>query len=116
MTHYEITPVAKPRMTQRDRWKQRPCIVRYRTFCDQCRAARIVIGPEVKVVFWIPMPKSWSKKKKAATDRKPHRQKPDIDNLIKGLLDAVLVDDSGVHTVVARKRWATKGGISVESE
>ena len=33
------------------------------------------------VSFIMPMPKSWSKKKRAAMDGKPHTARPDIDNL-----------------------------------
>lgn len=112
MTHYPITPVAKPRMTQRDRWKKRPCVVRYRQFCDECRAAGIAIGGTLEVTFWIPMPKSWSEKRKAAQDGQPHRQKPDVDNLCKGLLD-LLDDDSGVWRITAEKRWARAGAITI---
>jgi len=57
------------------------------------------------------MPKSWSKKKKAEMINKPHKQKPDIDNLLKGLMDALLEEDSHVHTVFARKIWAEEGSI-----
>ena len=36
---YEIlvTPNTKPRMTRADKWKQRPCVVQYRTFKDTLR-------------------------------------------------------------------------------
>lgn len=33
----DVPPVAKPRMTQRDRWKERPRVVKYRRFCDALR-------------------------------------------------------------------------------
>ena len=32
-----VTPVSKPRMTQRDKWKKRPCVLRYRAYCDALR-------------------------------------------------------------------------------
>ena len=44
---------------------------------------------------------------------KPHTKKPDIDNLIKALLDAVFSDDAHVHTVHAEKVWGDKGEIRV---
>ncbi|WP_336242107.1 RusA family crossover junction endodeoxyribonuclease [Enterobacter cloacae] len=34
MPKYIITPVGKPRMTRRDKWKQRPPVMRYRMAMD----------------------------------------------------------------------------------
>ena len=31
-------PVPKPRMTQRDKWAKRPCVLRYRMWADMVRA------------------------------------------------------------------------------
>jgi len=39
MKEYKITPVPKPRQTRSDKWKQRPCVMRYRAFADEVRAA-----------------------------------------------------------------------------
>lgn len=39
--------------------------------------------------FFMPMPKSWTKKKKAAMAFKLHKNKKDTDNLAKGLKDAL---------------------------
>lgn len=113
---YEITPLGKPRMTQRDKWKQRPCVMRYRAFKDQCRAAGIELGEKVSVIFVLPMPKSWSKKKKDAMRDQPHQQKPDIDNLQKALFDAVLEDDSGIWSVNCSKFWGDKAFIEILNE
>lgn len=110
---YPITPVAKPRMTRRDKWAQRPCVLRYRQFCDEVRLHGIDLGETVSVVFWLPMPKSWSKKRKQEMDGKPHQQKPDCDNLVKAICDAVFQDDSHVWQIRAEKRWAYEGGIEL---
>ena len=40
-----------------------------------------------------------------------HQQRPDIDNLLKGLMDALLEEDSHIHTVYARKIWSEQGAI-----
>jgi len=32
-------PVGKPRMTRKDKWAQRPCVLRYREWADRARAA-----------------------------------------------------------------------------
>ena len=37
-----IDPVAKPRMTRSDRWKKRPCVVRYRVYSIRLREAALL--------------------------------------------------------------------------
>lgn len=37
MQVFDICPLPKPRMTQRDRWAKRPAVLRYRAFCDEVR-------------------------------------------------------------------------------
>lgn len=112
---YDVTPVPKPRMTKRDRWAKRPAVVRYWAFCDAIRSAGCTL-PEAgaHVVFHLPMPKSWSKKKKLAMLGQPHQQRPDWDNLAKALQDAVLKEDSAVWNMQVTKRWAERGSIEVE--
>ena len=113
---YPITPVAKPRMTQRDKWKQRPCVMRYRAFADECRLRGVSIPADgAMVTFVVPMPKSWSERKRRAMDGKVHEQKPDLSNLVKALEDAVLKDDSAVHTMAARKVWGQSGQICIRA-
>lgn len=114
---YPITPVAKPRMTQRDRWKKRRIVQRYRAFKDECRLRGVTV-PEHggSVTFVLPMPKSWSKAMRDAMNERPHQQKPDVDNLLKGLLDAVYGEDCGVWDIRVRKRWGVMGEIMVTYE
>lgn len=57
------------------------------------------------------MPQSWNEKKKAAFDGKPHQVRPDVDNFLKALLDALCAEDSYVYDVHAQKFWARKGSI-----
>ena len=112
MRLYPITPVPKPRMTQRDKWAKRPCVLRYRAFADECRLCNVRLHADGSMVtFVLPMPKSWSAKKREAMDRQPHEQKPDLSNLIKALEDALMVDDSAIHTMAARKVWGESGQI-----
>jgi len=115
MKTYDITPVAKPRQTRSDKWKQRPCVMRYRAFADEVRAAGIKI-PEsgAHIFFIIPMPKSWSKHKKTMMDGRPHQAKKDVDNLLKSVLDAVYKDDSCVWDIRISKVWGNKGGIIIK--
>jgi hypothetical protein len=116
---YEITPIAKPRMTRRDKWLEPPreCVRDYRNFCDACRFYQIYFPIQgAHVTFILPMPESWSIKKKEETDGLPHQSKPDLDNLIKALGDAVFSDDAGIWDIHATKRWGFKGKIIIEEK
>lgn len=114
MTKYLVTPIGKPRMTRADKWKQRPPVMRYRLFCDEIRLYDIRL-PEggAHVTFVIPMPQSWSKKKRALMDGKPHQQKPDIDNLEKALLDALFDNDAHIWDLRKTKIWGEDGAIII---
>lgn len=105
-------PVGKPRMTQSDRWKKRPAVLRYREFCDRARAAAGEVPARpmgIHVATYVGMPASWSKRKRAEMDGKPHRQKPDGDNLLKSVCDALLDDDSCLYLMTVRKFWCPSG-------
>ena len=71
------------------------------------------IGAQVEVVFHVPMPKSWSKKRKELMVGLGHRSKPDLDNYVKGLLDACFDDDSCCWDLRASKLWGVKGRIVI---
>ena len=114
---YNITPIPKPRMTQRDKWKKRPVVLRYFAYRDEVKAKGVFL-PESNyhVIFILPMPKSWSKKKKALHKHQPHQQTPDKDNLEKALLDAVFKDDSKIWDGRVSKIWGDTGAIVVLTE
>jgi Holliday junction resolvase RusA-like endonuclease len=112
-----VIPVAKPRMTQRDKWAQRPAVMKYRAFKDRLKMAigfRDIPQP-CKVTFHLPMPDSWSKRKRMATLGQPHLSKPDVDNLVKGLMDALYTDDAHIWSLWGEKRWAVDGRIEIEA-
>jgi len=112
-----VTPYGKPRMTQRDKWMRRPCVIRYRQFCDAVRAswpAGVPYPAEgAHITFYLPMPKSWSRAKRDAHRGQAHQGKPDVDNLLKAVLDALHTDDAFVSDVRITKRWAEAGYISI---
>lgn len=114
MAKYPILPTPAPRMTRADVWRQRPCVLRYRRFRDQVRLHQVRI-PEsgAQITFYLPMPASWPKSKLASHNGMPHQQKPDLDNLIKALLDAVFEDDSHIWEYQAKKLWAMDGAIEI---
>lgn len=109
---YQITPCAKPRMTQRDVWKKRPCVLKYRSFKDQCVEAKLELFESMAIRFYLPMPASWSKKKVSEMLGRPHTQRPDLDNLTKGLLD-ILEEDSIIWRIDAAKYWSERGSIQI---
>lgn len=114
MRTHRIVPVAKPRMTQSDRWNQRPAVLRYRAFADAARASGLYVGPACGLVFYLPMPKSWGKKKRAGRDGRPHVQKPDLDNLVKSVFDATNPEDAWIWNLsTVQKRWAQDGAVVV---
>ncbi len=116
MINLKIKAVPKPRMTRADTWKKRPCVVNYWAYKDELndklKSIDIELKDELFVEFYIKMPKSWSKKKKAEYLGERHQQKPDVDNLIKGVMDALFKEDSHVHTIYAKKTWAEESSIT----
>ena len=118
VTEIYVDPIGKPRMTQRDRWKKRPCVMRYFAAKDIVKSHRIEVdwNNTFELTFYIPMPKSWSKKRRKEMLGKPHQQKPDIDNLQKFLFDSLLEDDSIIWSLKVEKYWAEKGKIVIKQE
>ena len=113
---FDVVPVSAPRMNQADRWKRRPCVVKYFEYRDQVRAIAAEQGftlPErFYLWFQMPMPKSWSQRKKRMMFGEPCRVKPDADNLAKGFFDC-FGEDKHVWSVQLTKTWHDKGGIVV---
>ena len=68
------------------------------------------LGPvSLEIRFDMPRPKSMR-----GTDQKPHTVKPDIDNLVKAVMDALTtaiwwIDDSQVWRISTSKQYAAKG-------
>lgn len=115
MTFYHIDPVAKPRQTRSDKWKQRPCVMKYRAFADEVRRQNVKIRESGDyVTFVVSMPKSWSKKKRFSNLGRPHKVRPDIDNFGKALLDALFSSDSHIHDIRLSKVWGERGMIIIE--
>lgn len=48
---------------------------------------------KIELIIYLPMPAKWTKKKKQIFAGKPHIQKPDGDNCLKGILDSLTKED-----------------------
>ena len=112
-----VIAMGKPRLTQRDKWKQRPVVMRYRAYCDELRLLmpNYELPIELYITFYLPMPRTWSHKKRIAHLGSYHDQTPDIDNLTKGFMDAFKSEDKHVALIHATKYWADKGAIEIAS-
>ncbi len=113
---YKITPVPAPRMTRRDKWLKpaRPEVARYRAFSEECFLRGVKLKASgCHVIFVLPMPDGWSKKKKLEMDGEPHQQVPDSDNLLKALQDAIFKTDSHIWDIRITKLWGIEGSIII---
>jgi Holliday junction resolvase RusA-like endonuclease len=106
-------PMGKPRMTRQDQWlvgdKMREVVARYWAYAQLLRDAFDGKFPEeisgMKADFYIAFPKSYPVWKRLQLDGKPHEEMPDIDNLLKGAMDALVANDEIIAEVHARKFW-----------
>ena len=71
---------------------------------------------EVGIVFYMPIPKSASKRAKASMDlgEIKHIKKPDLDNMAKAVLDALnglaYIDDSQIYSLTLYKTYSEQPG------
>jgi len=112
----EIEPRPAPRMTRSDQWKRRDAVQRYFDYRD---AIREVVGQQpvpdgLNLFLRFSMPESWSKKKKAAMDGKLHKQRPDVDNLVKAVMDSLFDEDGGVAMLEVKKVWGRTPVVRIE--
>ena len=120
MITFDIKPCPKPRQSRSDRWRVRPEVLRYRVFCDtlrlQAHQKKFQLPDSFAVEFVIPLPNSWSEKKKKIMIGKPHQTTPDLSNLLKSLEDALRAEDKEIWDVHASKRWGERGEIKIISD
>lgn len=57
------------------------------------------------VTFYIPMPRTWSQKKKNLHHGFLMQSRPDLDNLVKAFFDALTPEDKFIANLTATKRW-----------
>lgn len=99
---YLFEPVPAPRMSKSSKWSLEPGVLRYKEFCKEVRRRGIELPVPFVVEFHLAG--------KTSTPGAPHLHKPDTDNLLKGLIDAVYWrkkgGDSHVYAFAARKLWS----------
>lgn len=104
-------------MTRSDRWKKRPCVLRYWAFADAIRACapELPSKPEcLTVEVFMPIPKSYSVKKKASLKGMPHQERGDGDNLAKAVADSLFKEDKTIWHWVVKKFWDDGEGPRIE--
>jgi Holliday junction resolvase RusA-like endonuclease len=124
ITTFNITPQTHVRATQGDRVffriprdKLRPAGLKrllrleryndYKVSISALAKQHKFIMPEqsIHIIFYIPVPKTWSKIKKEEMHMKLHQSKPDIDNLTKSIFDSLLYEDKYIADFRATKKW-----------
>lgn len=119
-----ITPQTHVRATQGDsiffripREKLRPAGLKRLLRLEKYNQYKIDLGAEAKrkkftmppagasITFFIPVPPSWSKKKKKQYHGTFHQSTPDIDNLLKAFSDSLMAEDKQIAHLEVQKRW-----------
>jgi Holliday junction resolvase RusA-like endonuclease len=75
-----------------------------------CKVKRFILPSQgLHIRFFIPMPKTWKKWQREIMNGKLHRNKPDIDNLLKAVFDSLLSEDKFIgHIGEVSKHWTDK--------
>lgn len=125
---FDVVPMGKPRMTQSDKWKtdpnhpdpnkrKREVVHRYHQLQniirEQADKMGFVLKKTFEAVFFVPIPESFSGKKKKELVGMPCEERPDIDNYVKFFLDTMAKEDKSVWYIKAEKRWAYYGSIII---
>lgn len=72
----------------------------------EAKRKRFTLSPAgMTITFYVPVPKSWSQKKKTAHHGMLHQSTPDIDNFCKALFDSLVSEDKFVANISLTKRW-----------
>lgn len=73
----------------------------------EAKAHGFIVPPQgLSIKFMIPVPKSWSKKKKKQYHMTLHQSTPDLDNYLKAFLDSLCTEDKYIaHYGELAKYW-----------
>lgn len=120
----EITPQTHVRATQNDRMyfripreKLRPAGLKRLLRLEKYNDYKLSLAGLVKqqkfdfpnfgasIKFFIPVPKTWSLKKKRQMHLRFHMSRPDIDNLCKSFFDSLFTEDKHIAHYECSKFW-----------
>ena len=109
----QIVAKARPRLGRGGKVYTPKKTVEYETMIAADASKRFnqpFAGPvAVAIEFYFEIAKSHSKKKRLSMIGQPHTQKPDVDNIVKSILDGLngvaYTDDSLVFAISANKTW-----------
>ena len=125
---FDVVPMGAVRMSQSDKWKTNPnhpdprkrkreSVVRYHNFknriLDQAHLMNFELGQVFEAVYLMPMPNTWSIKKKREMVGLPNKVRPDTDNITKAIKDTLRKEDGDIWCEKAEKRWAYLGSILI---
>jgi Holliday junction resolvase RusA-like endonuclease len=135
IVRFKITPQTNVRATQGDRVffrikrdKLRPAGLKRLLRLERYNEYKLSIWALAKqhrfdfpnqgcwIRFYIPCPKSWSKKKKARFHGYSHLSKPDLDNLTKAVFDSLFPEDKNINHFQASKQWVNSNEGWIEFE
>lgn len=124
---FDITPVSAVRTVQKDAVffripidKLRPEGLKRRTRIERYNKYKIAVLALAKqqqfkpleqgmhITFYMPVPKSWRDHKKKSMHMKLCFSRPDVDNLLKGIMDGWLIEDNFIADIRATKRWVNQ--------
>jgi Holliday junction resolvase RusA-like endonuclease len=97
----KLRPAGLKRLMRLERYNK------YKLDLDSEAKRKSFIMPPIgaSITFVIPVPRSWSNKKKKLYHGTFHQSKPDIDNLQKAFLDSLMKEDKQIAHLEVQKRW-----------
>lgn len=111
----EVSKVKYPSL-----YKRKMLLERYNKYKQDLREEAARVGFEmpcsgIHIKFYMPMPQSWSKKKKAKMNFEGKQSMPDLSNLIKAFEDSLLKQDNMIWDYRVSKYWydSLKGFIEI---
>lgn len=91
-------------------YKRRLQLEKYNKYKEELKREAKRVGFEMPmccawIKFYMPMPQSWSKKKRTQMNFKPKTSMPDLSNLIKAMEDGLLKQDNIIWDYRVSKYW-----------
>ena len=128
---FDVVPMGKPSFQKSDkfrtkdhpnpRMRQRPNVGRWIEFkkelVEQAKKQEFIMPASgIDIRFKIPMPSSWSQKRKDRMNNMPHQQRPDTDNICKAIFDSLCEEDGYIYHYTVGKWWGKEGKIIISIE